>query len=86
MSGHTPGPWAAIGDFVVRPGGYSVAFCYEPEMQGRADDNARFIAAAPYMEEALEIMLASCDLEFSAGGCDECDMGRAALAKARGEA
>ena len=82
MSGPTPGPWMRW------QGGELIVLESDPAVTIAAVHNERdalFIAAAPDMEEALETMLASCGLEFSAGGCDECDMGRAALAKARGE-
>ncbi len=52
---HTPGPWTAIniGRHVEAKDGQYVCHIYEPEI-GTLDANARLIAAAPAMLEALE--------------------------------
>lgn len=93
MSKHTPGPWAAtykhLGDapFVVESGqpgepngGCYMAECYGPD----AEANARLIAAAPELLEALELLLFA-----PPSGCVDHHAidakARAAIAKARGE-
>ena len=53
MSGHTPGPWEANGEIVYfgRAGGISLHKAPSPEA------NARLIAAAPDLLEALLLMV-----------------------------
>ena len=92
MSKHTPGPWI-IYEFVD---GYEIrapeAECYvatasDPEAVwgaiGREED-ARLIAAAPELLEALENLL---KVHEGEGGTQHnaADMARAAIAKAKGE-
>lgn len=98
MSGHTPGPWRIDG--LTKRGVYAritggdwyyfakvvVKFADEPSPVGAA--NARLIAAAPDLLEALEKILVSdregypnCNL-FS----DDLARAKAAVAKAKGEA
>ena len=56
MSKHTPGPWRADGLHVKVVGGI-VAHCPPPNVAGTfaCMDNARLIAAAPEMLEALRV-------------------------------
>lgn len=95
MSKHTLGPWFSqyddngfyeIGSEAVA---FRMAFTYG---EGDTDEaNARLIAAAPELLEALERMLHS----FSPHPCentekwreeyDACELARAAIAKAKGE-
>jgi hypothetical protein len=98
MSSHTSGPWKVDG--FTKRGTYArisgndwayfakviVRFCDEPSPIGQA--NARLIAAAPDLLEALEKILVSdregypnCNL-FS----DDLARAKAAIAKAKGEA
>jgi hypothetical protein len=78
---HTPGPWGDDRKPVVVRGLTWVAHANYPTITGEA--NARLIAAAPDMLEALE------DLLNYVGGWDApadhpCGRARAAIAKARG--
>ena len=76
MAEHTPGPWEVRDRFYVH-GKHLVA---EVDVRhGKAEANASFIAAAPDMEKALELMLGLHDCD-----CDFCRMAHEALAKARG--
>ena len=56
---HTPGPWKIIkGDFVVAPDNGTVAQVGTPTTPAREHEaNARLIAAAPEMLEALRDMV-----------------------------
>ena len=105
MSPHTPGQWTVM-TLPARDGGGCRVIVREPASplqptvlatvstaRGAWRDNARLIAAAPEMLEALQGMLAArgawrCD---EAGPCGECplclawDRARAAIAKATGE-
>ena len=87
MAEHTPGPWEVQRSFVlglpdwrVRRGSVLVATV-------DSEANARFIAAAPDMEKALEMHIQAEDSDptfveqFIWAG----DAARAALAKAKGE-
>ena len=92
MTKHTEGPWyVGSGTYECR-NIYSVAsvtddegFTYQPIVATAEDDgidcwdaNARLIAAAPDLLDALEYLV-------SLGGGDCLDMARAAIAKARGQ-
>lgn len=95
-AGHTPGPW------VIEPG-HSVVFIrtadgsniattncchYWQEFTEQALANARLIAAAPEMLEALEEAvgcLSEYENEMLAPGVRILDGARAAIAKARGQ-
>ena len=89
MAEHTPGPWRVSSRLQVRQVKSEkrlvadIITGYIPE----AEANARFIAAAPDMEKALEMYIQAEDSElpsveeFAWAG----DAARAALAKARGE-
>lgn len=95
MSEHpwTPGEWCVV----VSNGGRSVsirtALTTVASVTARMhrEANARLIALAPKLYDALEAMLPeNCDLgDDPSGGCrpsfEKCERARAALAKARGE-
>lgn len=101
MSKHTPGPWEAISNVVRGPmkdGGYLIAEC--PANIGNRLEDARLIAAAPELLEAIELLTSMCEVhgDFSngvtdpTGSIDEGDViageiikkARAAIAKAIG--
>ena len=80
MNKFTPGPWKCVGTLVYfsnNAGGIDLRACPDSEA------NARLIAAAPDLLEALEAIIAS--------ECRQPDVGcawtkaRAAIARARGE-
>lgn len=78
-NGHTPGPWATYRDqlSVGETHGHS-GICEVWERHGgQGFENARLIAAAPELLEALECLL-------KADHDDVRAMARAAIAKARG--
>ena len=82
---HTPGPWVAThadgNDLIVKSGDIEVvAGCGwrgPPYMRGNPDADARLIAAAPDLLEALHGVLRVADR-----ATDEFDAARAAIAKA----
>ena len=85
MAEHTPGPWHVDSRLQVKSKERPVANIitgYIPE----AEANARFIAAAPNMEAALDGLLRMCfeDLSGEESGAI-IEVALAALAKARGE-
>ena len=98
MIGHTPGPWVAVHNnwevSTIYAGALPVAVCHidgdvseetEGILSGIKDANARLIAAAPDLLEALKD--AVCTLEVSYTASDYAiDKARAAIAKATGEA
>ena len=84
MSEHTPGPWEVQGDLVVRPDGYSVAECQAQEVDGQYYANARLIAAAPDLLEALGQCLEVMD-EYHVNHDPAFSNATAAIAKAKGE-
>ena len=65
MSKHTPGPWSANGkaneaDYVVRDqNGHALASVFLPTNVLEAEANARLIAAAPDLLEALQGIVAA---------------------------
>lgn len=105
MSKYTPGPWKRRGNTVSGPFGVTVVHCMDNGVWGEkgchsitkteANANARLIAAAPELLEALEALL-SADLYADGEGihfiknADTADgeravqMARAAIAKATG--
>ncbi len=87
MSAHTPGPWRYMsGTHSLYDGdGRAVALVYGPRGIdcSRRDANARIIAAAPELLEALKEMLSAWD-EDPAYGAASADKARAAIAKATG--
>lgn len=83
---HTPGPWsyAIPGDsFVASSNGL---ICRRPAVSGGGgapnnwEANARLIAAAPDLLDALQVMLDAAHHDIT----QECDIARAAIAKAIG--
>ena len=107
MSKHTPGPWTVKLNRVERhpvygPDGEPVARCLCPRPSTKEwDANARLIAAAPEMLEALELFMEAYPEHecFSTGpntgnpwtdyvycpGCEAEVKARGAIAKAKGE-
>lgn len=101
MSEHTPGPWAtdAVGEYVFADGGshpvaqvrgyghYCKMFGDEEQAVNRMSANARLIAAAPELLEALESLYSRVRKDKDAKKWWEYEqkMARAAIAKARGE-
>ena len=88
MSKHTPGPWATDGgDTVVAMGNQIVVTAPAPDGASREEmkANARLIAAAPELLEALKGMLQAflCTQDPDAYPSDApCNLARAAIAKA----
>jgi len=89
MSTHTPGPWyvnAANKGFVVRAqsSGYAPLAKVIGDKRGtihQAHANARLMAAAPDLRDALAAMLANChDVERDPGIIDAVHKARQALA------
>jgi hypothetical protein len=83
---HTPGPWTyregyrGTEEYVVQRG-HEGGFVVEGLSKERAEADARLIAAAPEMLEALKGLLD----RFYAPACPEWDAVRAAIAKAEGK-
>lgn len=98
---HTAGPWSIWNfnddprHIAVGPeaGGIAVADvvasnahgCYTAETEAQGMVNARLIAAAPDMLEALHLYLMDCELEKLEHNSDTYEAARAAIAKAKGE-
>lgn len=86
---HTPGPWA-VDNLTVRWGGYFVADCDgkgDIARQGECQANARLIAAAPDLLDALVALSGA--LQTYVNGTEdwpELMQARAAIAKAGGAA
>jgi hypothetical protein len=100
MSGHTPGPWSIFDHHdatrinVRGPNEEFVADCADGFYSDETDDwvmadeslpNARLIAAAPDLLEALEAILAE-DNPTLATMNERLEAARAAIRKAKGEA
>ena len=86
MTTHTPGPWhVESGDEVRAADGWEVAYIYGASRQ-RVDweANARLIAAAPELLEALEAITANASWA-DWRDLDQILNARAAIAKAKGE-
>jgi hypothetical protein len=93
---HTPGPWQRSGVRIklgaedclqVGPDGFAIAFLpigNRPMEQAGAIADARLIAAAPELLEALRLLLAFADRNGIDG--DDYRLARAAIAKATGSA
>ena len=87
MSKHTQGPWTVSNETDISGiendpengcvGPVDVAHVYLRTVQGRTEANARLIAAAPDLLEALR--------EIAADYSDPIRLARAAIAKATGE-
>ena len=97
MTEHTPGPWIVDGDASVRVAGGHVVYAVagngcliatlDSANSSRQTANARLIAAAPDLLEALEHM-SQCR-PCGEDPWEDCEGGRkalAAIAKARGQA
>ena len=94
MNKHTPGPWThegqgditGIEDNGFGRGPVDVCSVYLRAVEGRHEANARLIAAAPDLLEALE-RLVSAARDVGHGYMDQAiDNAESAIAKARGEA
>lgn len=96
QGGHTAGPWDVVFDRddrrslrVSAPGGKYIAVCVERGSlirdQAEFEANARLIAAAPELLDALEEVVT--DLQFSEAPQHRnlVTLARAAIAKAKGE-
>jgi hypothetical protein len=89
---HTPGPWHCDGGVQVRTGQF-LAICEAMASPNRSIDaaraNARLIAAAPELLEALRLFVSVCDTapptELMASIGSACKQARAAIAKAEGK-
>lgn len=55
---HTPGPWKVMGEDVVLMRDEREVVAWVGDIDGQMTDNAHLIAAAPYMLEALEEVVA----------------------------
>lgn len=90
---HTPGPWLVDHDTDITGsesspeigcvGKVDIAHVYLRAVPGKTEANARLIAAAPDLLEALKAVLNSC-LD-SRGLADAYKQARAAIAKAEGK-
>lgn len=87
---HTPGPWIADGELIKRDcaalGNTNVKIAKVSQRNLNTDGNARLIAAAPELLEALReyVERHEADSETSPIGCPEYDKAIAAIAKAEG--
>ena len=91
---HTPGPWAYNGatDIYSVDAGFTICELYPADLiTGQAHSNARLIAAAPELLEALERLANNghtddCNLLNRANESCDCgiDIALAAIAKAKG--
>lgn len=105
-SKHTPGPWLQEGNWVyaegdpirlsggkeIRPNAFTLSVSPGPDRtREEAEANARLIAAAPELLEALECMIiGACAVAVLHNGeravlQDAVNIARAAIAKAKGE-
>ena len=89
MSNHTPGPWGSFRDDLspyCLVGGASGNGAIIAEVYGENDDaDARIMAAAPDLLDALDVLLARCQvLDEADCSTRELAQARAAIAKARG--
>lgn len=84
---HTPGPWAYrtedgyCGEIVASNGTFLCAFADDP-----SEANARLIAAAPDLLDALSVLLAAVQRSVCEGSGPAQDLAHAAIAKAAGGA
>lgn len=87
-AGHTPGPWETSHDghggiYVGDKNGRQVGFV---SLRSEQEANARLIAAAPELLEALRDLLADYDGSIEPGESALIDKARAAIAKVKGGA
>lgn len=83
---HTPGPWRKSGVIIKGANGEAVCFLSQRNDDHRKPDgeleaNARLIAAAPKLLEALEVIVAAFDGDIA----DALKAAQAAIAEAKGE-
>jgi hypothetical protein len=91
MSTHSPGPWSIANDAdgwdnIVDADDRRIAEV--DSCSGGKDPDARLIAAAPELLEALELMLSQYGCACGQRGCNRCEysqIAREAIQKARGE-
>lgn len=92
MSGHTKGPWEHDGDGeILAPGNVIVVYSHGGQRAVQTDGDAKLIAAAPDLLEALEVISRLYDYEATSGEnssrlYDARSIALLAIAKARGEA
>lgn len=89
MTQHTPGPWELVkqeDDFEIKHKVYFIGSVYDFNQFPENEANARLIAAAPDLLEALEYMIEEATSgQFSNPSEEEIQKARAAIAKAKGE-
>jgi hypothetical protein len=82
---HAPAPWRTGGkypeDIYANRAGHAIARCVNEQYEGECEANARLIAAAPELLEALQ-MIASFEVRVKG---DPSDIARKVLAKTLGE-
>lgn len=79
MSKHTPGPWRVVNGVQIRSERDQIAKVWMMR-NGEGNTNARLIAAAPDLLNALTVLADACEqMDIPV------DAARAAIAKARGE-
>lgn len=83
--GNSLSGWWVIGNPELGNGEVAALLQFHGTSDDEAEANARLIAAAPCLLEALEGLLAKVECG-TALDCDLCDAARAAIAKARGAA
>lgn len=89
MSKHTPAPWTNLPRHECIPicrqdeAGLSIGFVHssDPERTAEGLANAKLIAAAPELLEALQGIICACDATFDVVALD-LDAARSAIAKA----
>ena len=91
MSKHTPGPWRVVdswNDYMVESqNGEEIIWQDGPHNTPTINEaNARLIAAAPDLLEALENLADYIDERAGDNECRPLENARAAIAKAKGEA
>ena len=86
MSKHTPGPWIADGDLILAADNWRVASCHRfPNNDDTARPaNARLIAAAPELLEALQAIAGTDPVDSARDPQHLVAIARAAIAKAEG--
>ena len=87
MNKHTPGPWVTTPEpngkeWGVDAGPWGICICADAPGKGTAEDNARLIAAAPDLLDALKQIKSNANM-YHAETISE--IARAAIAKATGD-
>jgi hypothetical protein len=89
-AGHTPGPWdGQINVCHISGSDFQIGWLNtdNPDRKAEGQANARLIAAAPELLKALDLLLAIAEMTtFSDQYPAQCELARAAIAKARGAA